>query len=466
MIKNESDLKIKMDSMLSDLVNILPDSFTGNREIMKQKLRMKYGQKDCNRYILEEKKSLMKSYLILTASFLLLLFLTIPQLYRESEEIKRIEKPAPGEAAVTIPIEAKMDYKGIEVSKSFDLNISPKELSEKEKEQVLKKFAQQLPSRILGKNADLNQVSEPLNLIEYDRNTGITIVWSSSNPEVIHESGAVDLIAAERQMSVTLTARLTMDGINREEVITITFDKNASSVNYSVSMEKRLSAVIDRLGDDGAAAYIQLPGSLPEGMDINWHQKKENSFGLILLIYGVLLLILYGKRYEKIDKEMKAARASVEKDLPEFISKLVLLLNAGLVFSSAYAKIVEDYERNAIRSKDQNKKGKKRHLYAELLEIQKRVEKTQTPLIFELKDFSQRCGVRDMIRLTAIISDNWNKGSTLAEKMEREGELMWIGRKKKAEEKGKLAETKLTFPLTILLLVLIMITVAPALLGM
>ncbi len=43
---------------------------------------------------------------------------------------------------------------------------------------------------------------------------------------------------------------------------------------------------------------------------------------------------------------------------------------------------------------------------------------------------------------------------------------MWIGRKKKAEEKGKLAETKLTFPLMILLLVLIMITVAPALLGM
>jgi tight adherence protein C len=65
--------------------------------------------------------------------------------------------------------------------------------------------------------------------------------------------------------------------------------------------------------------------------------------------------------------------------------------------------------------------------------------------------------------MTAVISDNWDKGSVLAEKLEGESNLLWISRKKRAEEKGKLAETKLTFPLVILLIVLIMVTIAPAL---
>jgi len=100
------------------------------------------------------------------------------------------------------------------------------------------------------------------------------------------------------------------------------------------------------------------------------------------------------------------------------------------------------------------------------VEMQKRVNQSNTSLIKELKEFSQRCGVREMVRLTVVISENWNKGSMLAEKLEGEGQLLWISRKKRAEEQGKLAETKLTFPLMILLLVLIMVTVAPALMEM
>ena len=45
-------------------------------------------------------------------------------------------------------------------------------------------------------------------------------------------------------------------------------------------------------------------------------------------------------------------------------------------------------------------------------------------------------------------------------------ELLWFSRKKRAAEKGRLAETKLTFPLMLLLLALVMVTTAPALLDM
>ena len=72
----------------------------------------------------------------------------------------------------------------------------------------------------------------------------------------------------------------------------------------------------------------------------------------------------------------------------------------------------------------------------------------------------------ELMRVSNIVNDNINKGVELTEKLQRESETLWINRKKNCEEKGKLAETKLTLPLMIFLIVLIVITVAPALLGL
>ena len=73
-------------------------------------------------------------------------------------------------------------------------------------------------------------------------------------------------------------------------------------------------------------------------------------------------------------------------------------------------------------------------------------------------------GIRELMRISNIINDNVNKGVELTDKLQAESELLWMNRKKSCEEKGRLAETKLTLPLMIFLMVLIMITVAPALL--
>ena len=65
-----------------------------------------------------------------------------------------------------------------------------------------------------------------------------------------------------------------------------------------------------------------------------------------------------------------------------------------------------------------------------------------------------------------IITDNQFKGVDLSDKLESERDLLWEQRKKLAEERGRAAETKMAFPLAILLLVLILITAAPAMLQM
>ena len=364
----------------------------------------------------------------------------------------------------SVPIEVQMRYRGVVLTKNLTLTVGQRKLTEREKLAQLKDFRKNLGKMILGKNKDLDHVTKPLNLIERDLKTGITIDWTSDDTELVSESGEVNLIKAKGGKTIGLKADLTLDDTAISAEYRLKIDSAATDDDYKRSLALELEEGIAGLKEDSYSERIILPGELDDGIEVRWFSGKEKNGGILLPVFFLMILIVYFKRYDRIDREIKEAETSVNRDLPEFINKLVLLLNAGLVFSSAFSKIIEDYE-----SFYHTKKAEQSHtkfLYEEMLEIQKKIAQSNASLIRELKEFSQRCGVREMVRLTAIISDNWDKGSTLAEKLESESNLLWIGRKKRAEEKGKLAETKLTFPLMILLLVLIMITIAPAMLEM
>ena len=80
----------------------------------------------------------------------------------------------------------------------------------------------------------------------------------------------------------------------------------------------------------------------------------------------------------------------------------------------------------------------------------------------EFRDFARHSGVRELLRLSNIITDNVNKGTELIDKLEQESAFMWHMSKKQVEERGRVAESKMTFPMAVMLLALILVTSAPA----
>lgn len=447
------------------LALLFPDRMTGSSDVMKQKYRMKYGAGDYSRLIRRNKTRTMTAYMLIAAVSLILAASSITGQLTVREEIKGIQRPGFGEEEKFLPVEAHLKYKGYEMIQDMTIKVKQKALDDKEKLKLLNHYKIELGKLILGENEDADHISKPLNLLERDRDTGITVNWVSDHPELISEKGETDLIGAEDNQTVTLQAELTLDDVSVTQDYRLKLDTDAEREDYERSMAGRLDESIIRSASAGGLPEIALPQDLGDGIRVTWYAGTESGGSLLAPVLFPALLIVYLKRYDPMNREIREAEESVIRDLPEFINKLVLLLNAGLVVSTAFSKIAEDYEQ-LYQSGISEKHRKKRYLYEELLEIQKRVTRSNTSLIRELKEFSQRCGVREMVRLTAVIADNWNKGSTLAEKLQGEGELLWIGRKKRAEEKGRLAETKLTFPLMILLIVLILITIAPAMLEM
>jgi hypothetical protein len=411
------EIKQRFYKAAEEITMLLPDRVTGDSTVMRQKYRKKYGWKDSEGLIKQKKIKITMSYLLLTACFILLAMGTAASQIAGGGEISAVKRPEYGTGVTRIPVEVRMEYKGYALTKKVTLKVSEKVLTEKEKREYLSHFKKKLGRMILGENQDLQHISRPMKLIDRDEKTGITVAWTSDHPEIIDEKGFLDLLEAKDKQKINLKAELTLDDITENHTFTVRVDTSASENDYSHSLEYRLSTILEQLSERGSSVDLRLPGKM-EGLQLSWSAQSENNLILFFVIFLFLGLIIYFKRYDQINKELKEAEESIIRDLPEFMNKLVLLLNAGLVVSTAFSKIAEDYE--AFYANASQSAGRRRYLYEQLREIQNRTDRTNTSMIFELKEFSQRSGVRELIRLTAIISDNWNKGSMLAEKLEGE----------------------------------------------
>ena len=220
-------------------------------------------------------------------------------------------------------------------------------------------------------------------------------------------------------------------------------------------LQEQIDAEIREIeGSD--SRVVTLPKNLQDGSRILWAKpEKKVNYALLLIFPAIVLLMYKSYRDKAIDRE-KIRKNGIKRSLPMFNNQLLLLLESGLIFNDAFGRIALGYKG---RNPDEN-----RPLEASVVEIYEKSTDTNSSLISLLNQYSKSIEVKEFSRLVTIIADNQYKGVDLREKLEVESGILWEQRKKTAEEKGKAAETKLTFPLAVLLLVLIIITAAPAIL--
>lgn len=459
-------LKDSFENFIVQLLKKLPDWCTGRTNIFEDKFRERYGDKDCNDLIRNIKLHNLKCYLAAVTTFFLfiiLLFLNnlIPDsncsLIEKKGRLESIERPKIGQKSERFKVNVELNLHNQKILKEVELNVNPRKMTNSQKKKYLEGYAKTLHERILGENKTLQEVVKPLNLFEQDNKNNITIEWTTSDPEVISKNGQLNYVQSKKGKSVILLAEIALGDYSIIKNIPITVKNPQSERDYKILLEGKLSSLTEALENKENGNYLMLPESLGGGISIQWTTARDHHSGLIIFLFLVIMYAIFHSRYQKIDKERRLAKESILRDFPDLVHKLVLLLNAGLVPTTALSKITDDYSSSVIE---------RRILYEELFEIQKRVKETNHSIIVQLRDFSKRTGIRELMRFSTILAENINKGTALAEKLEAEVELLWLSRKKNAEEKGRLAETKLTMPLVILLLVLIIITISPALLGM
>ncbi len=235
-----------------------------------------------------------------------------------------------------------------------------------------------------------------------------------------------------------------------------TSEKDSQDLSSEEVIAYELRSAVSGVNDDISARKVILPSYLSNGEKIYWSTEPKRNTIPILIITFTLCFFLYRSRLTPIKKTQKLRSDSITRRLPEFINKLVLLLNAGLVLSAAFEKSVEE----SLDSQE----GKNDYFYEKMQGIYLNIKETNSPLNTEFRAFAKESGHNGLMRISNILSDNINKGVELTDKLQLESEVLWINRKRDCEERGRISETKLTVPLTLFLLVLVIITVSPALL--
>lgn len=267
----------------------------------------------------------------------------------------------------------------------------------------------------------------------------------------------------KKALSVPLKVKAVRGSLEAEESLLLSLsgkarendgkEKNSSREESLLTQIKTLTSEIQQSDEE----RISLPDHLDDGTRILWYREKTRPSFAACLLFPVIMFLLYRNEQEKKRSLEKHKAEVVRKSLPGFNNQLLLLLNSGLIFYDAFARIAEGYEK---------RQGEKTYFTDTIAEIMRKSSLAGNSLVTILDEYGRSLSVKEFTRITNIIADNQYKGVNLTEKLESESDILWTQRKKIAEEKGRIAETKLTFPLALLLLVLIMITAAPAIMEM
>ena len=227
-------------------------------------------------------------------------------------------------------------------------------------------------------------------------------------------------------------------------------------INEEERVGYELRNLADSFNKDASIKRIELPGSLGTGEKVTWKVDSQSNTMLIIAAVMSLSVIIYKNIYSPLKRLKKEQEDSVINNLPEFVNRMVLLLNAGLVLNSAFEKTVEE---SLVFHESEDD-----YFTEHMNEIYLSMKAANGSMHTELKRFARESGIKELIRISNIINDNISKGVELTGKLKNENEILWVSRKRNCEERCRLAETKLTLPLMIFLIVLIVIVTAPALL--
>ena len=147
-----------------------------------------------------------------------------------------------------------------------------------------------------------------------------------------------------------------------------------------------------------------------------------------------------------VSNAVEKKRDEILSDYPEVLSKLTLLVNAGLVIREAWTKVAYTSDRA---------------LYKEMQTTSEEMSNGVSELD-AFYNFAQRCAVKEIRKFASILSQNIQKGgSELVMNLLYMNEESWEEKKHRAKRKGETAGSKLMIPLMIMFVGILLMVIVP-----
>lgn len=291
-----------------------------------------------------------------------------------------------------------------------------------------------------------------------------------SGKYIVDDKGNVVCImqrGTEKFAEYNLIANVQRDNksLSQDVILRKNVDKNngkeahGSSHDIEAEMSASLGIAVSRL-EESRSKKIVLPSKLDDGSVVTWSKSEKSNRGwmMIIALYVLIGIAVILDKYDKLRKADIDMRKQILKALPRFTNQLLLMMNSGVILSDAFHKICYGYSMMQVEHQGE--------LERNIIAMTESAELTNRSIPLMFSELAKKYSVKELMRISTVLRENEKRGSNIQEKLERESAFLWDIRKVIAREQGKLIDTKMTYPLGLLLVLLIVITMAPAMMSM
>lgn len=340
----------------------------------------------------------------------------------------------------------------------IEIDVEPRQYTQEEAMQAFEEISDKLPEIIVADNKDINNVNSRLNLVEYVDGYMVQLEWFSSDYSLINYNGDVNIngLEADEKKDVTLTAKLTSSDYEAESTIDVVVCNSGLS-----EYQKRKKDITAMLASAEQSQKNSDSVVLPESIDGEkatyvYRSRKTSPFMAIALGMVAIVAVLTGGREQRL-KAAAIRNRQLKYEYSELVSKLTLLIGAGMTISGAWERISGDYLEGMSKGRREQNVA-----YDEMVISQLQTD-NGIPEAAVYEQFARRCNTREYIKLGMLLEQNVRKGTKdLLQLLEQETFTAFEEHKEMARKKGEEAGTKLLIPMIIMLVVVMIIVMVPA----
>lgn len=336
-------------------------------------------------------------------------------------------------------------------SQEIRVKVPARQYTASETAAFLKEAEDGLEELILGEKKGKG-INQDLELPSSYPSLPVKLSWLSEDPLYLTSEGKLTERIPQEGVTVRLEAELSCQEETRLVYLSLRlFPKQKTEKE---ALEEAVNEAI--LTEDASDEKLYLPEKIGDTY-LTWSADAgETGIGVLVMLMGAAASAIYLLRQKKKPQEEKRQRyEKMMRDYPAIISKLLLLLGAGLSMRNAFFRISADYRRqyagDGIRRegyeavekvcRDMEHGIPETEAYRRLGEDAPPSYRTFSVLIIQ----NLRLGGRDMPLI-----------------LRREAENAFEERKKRARILGEQASSKLLFPMMGLLIIVFVILIVPA----
>ena len=375
---------------------------------------------------------------------------------RSMDEKNRIIRGSPGSGRQ----EVELTLNAGEQLKNYDYQVSvPAQcIDQKTAESYFSQAEKEIDKTFFSEGEEASHVTKQVHMKTTYAKGFVKADWTLDQYDAVDVDGTIresqlDSKGALVQASVTLTCE------KYREEYTFSFHVYPKAMSQQEKVIHEIAADVEQQSTQEGERYLTLPDQAA-GVKLQWKEKKQHLVWKILFFEVLVLFLMAGIVLERKRTADHMKKEQMKLDYAEVVSKLLILLGAGMSLKQAWNRISAQYF-----DKRQKKQIKERYVYEEMLITNHEILDGESERLAYQK-FGERVDLGEYQRLIRILLQNLQTGSRgLCKLLEQESENALEERKAMTCKLGEEAGTKMLLPLMIMLGIVIAIIMVPAMLS-